>query len=170
MFFGLPIGPFELIIIACCALMALGPEKFPQATKVAMKTFRDIRKYMNDAQREIVTELNPMKNELAKFSKVDIENYLGNLIEDAQGPSDDSNEDTLSDEEEVMLTPDEYDNPDEWFEEDEEELVAEDHLEENIAGSEPVEESVSYNPHATTDEDESTPEAGGEDAREVPID
>ncbi|HIF05099.1 MAG TPA: preprotein translocase, partial [Candidatus Poseidoniales archaeon] len=55
------IGVFEIVLIAGLALMILGPDKFPEFAKISMRTVRDIRKYMSDAQRDIASELNPLK-------------------------------------------------------------------------------------------------------------
>ena len=161
--FGLSIGWSEIAVIAGFALMVLGPEKFPQVAKVAMKTFRDIRRYVNDAQRDIATELNPMKNELTKFSKIDIENYLENLMGDEKEPTNEIADDSSSDDDDVMLTPDEYDNPEEWFEQNEvENFIAVDDSDEGITGSEPIEESIPY--HAEAIEEDESPLNEEEDA------
>lgn len=157
--FGLSIGWFEIFAITCVALMVLGPEKFPQVAKLVMKSYRDIRKYMSDAQRDIATELNPLKSDLKKFSKVDIEKYLENLMEDDKDkPSSESEPDAFSDDE-VMLTPDEYDNPEEWFQEDDmypDEDGQADINDGIITETEVVEESVAYDPDASsTDEEDS---------------
>ena len=151
---GLPIGWFEVFVIGCAALMVLGPEKFPHVAKLSMKTFRDIRKYMTEAQRDITNELNPLKKDLEKFSKVDIEKYLEDLVDDDKGEDENSINDEQSDsfEDDVMLTPDEYDNPDDWFQEDAlEDDMPDDDLE--VTGSEAVEESVAYDPSATEEQE-----------------
>lgn len=150
--FGLSIGWFEIFVIGCVALMVLGPERFPQVAKLSMKTFRDIKKYMNDAQRDITKELNPMKDELKKFSKVDIEKYLEDLVDGDEKKTEDSPANEFNDDE-VMLTPDEYDNPEDWFTDDSlEDDMPDDGVE--VTGSEPIEETIAYDPNAETLEDE----------------
>ena len=88
------IGITELIVIAGVALMVLGPDKFPEFAKLAIRSMRDIRKYVADAQQEIAKELDPMKKKLDEASKIDPEAYLENLVGDGDG--DDEEDDTIN--------------------------------------------------------------------------
>ena len=72
--FGL--GLSELIIIAAIGLVFLGPEKFPEFAKIALRAFRDLRGYVDDIKREMAEELNPVKNELTKLAQIDTEDYV----------------------------------------------------------------------------------------------
>ncbi|PCJ67054.1 MAG: hypothetical protein COA73_00095 [Candidatus Hydrogenedentota bacterium] len=99
------IGITELILIAGIALMVLGPDKFPEFAKLAMRSMRDVRKYVADAQHEIAKELDPMKKSLNEVSKIDPEAYLDNLIGD--NDDDDDADDDGSVNLEPELTPEE---------------------------------------------------------------
>ncbi len=112
------IGMFEMILIAGIALMVLGPEKFPQVAKVAIRTFRDFKKYMSEAQRDIANELNPMKDELNSIKKVDVEDYVEKLLgTDDSETDEDSNGDVAADSD--------SDNTDDWHPEDRNEKMPE---------------------------------------------
>jgi len=52
------IGFFEFIIIAVIAIIALGPEKFPEAMVKVVKLFKSISKTLNEAKRSVEEELN----------------------------------------------------------------------------------------------------------------
>jgi Tat protein translocase TatB subunit len=96
------IGITELIVIAGIALIVLGPDKFPEFAKLAIRSMRDIRKYVADAQQEIAKELDPMKKKLDEASKIDPEAYLENLVGDSNDDEDDDSinpEPEFSDEE-----------------------------------------------------------------------
>ena len=82
------IGITEIMLIAGIALIFLGPEKFPEFAKIMARTVRDIRGYVQDAQKDIAEELKPIKKELDKLSSVDPEAYLEKLADAA----DDENE------------------------------------------------------------------------------
>ncbi|HOE66032.1 MAG TPA: twin-arginine translocase TatA/TatE family subunit [Candidatus Hydrogenedentes bacterium] len=71
----------EFLLLAAVALIILGPEKFPQYARIAIKTYRDIRRYFEEAKREIADELNPVKHELARLSRHDPETYIQRLVE-----------------------------------------------------------------------------------------
>lgn len=120
------IGMFEIIFIGGVALMILGPEKFPGFAKVSVRTFRDIKKYMAEAQREIATELNPMKKELDSLKKVDVEGYIEKLVGD-EDESDSSTEgaddyDDDYDDGEYNVEPDSSVIND-WYPEDQNEIM-----------------------------------------------
>jgi len=76
------IGIFELVVIAGVALVALGPEKFPEFAKMAARFLRDIRKYGAELQEEIGKELKPMQDEFRNLQKVDPEKYIESLIDE----------------------------------------------------------------------------------------
>ena len=122
--FNSGIGIFEIALIAGVALMLLGPEKFPGFAKVSVRTFRDIKKYMAEAQREIATELNPMKKELESFKKVDVEGYIDKLVADVE-KSDSTGEATdedFDDDGEYNVEPD-ASVVDDWYPEDQNEIM-----------------------------------------------
>lgn len=76
------IGFTEMIVVAGIALVVIGPEKFPDFAKMAIRTFRDLRGYFDDLKTEAVRELNPVRNELDKLSRVDPEKYIDALTRD----------------------------------------------------------------------------------------
>ena len=49
----LGIGMGEMIIIAIIALVVIGPEKFPDFAKIALRTMRDLRGYVDEIQGEV---------------------------------------------------------------------------------------------------------------------
>jgi sec-independent protein translocase protein TatB len=83
------VGFFEMAVIAGVALMVLGPEKFPEYAKIAMRGFRDVRKYMTEAQREITKELNPLKDELDEITRMNPESYLDDILKEEEEDYDD---------------------------------------------------------------------------------
>jgi sec-independent protein translocase protein TatB len=76
------IGFLEILLITGVALMVLGPEKFPEFAKIAMRGVRDVRKYMTEAQREITKELNPLKDELQDITRMNPESYLDDILKE----------------------------------------------------------------------------------------
>ena len=72
----LGIGMGEMLIIAAIALVAIGPEKFPDFAKMAIKTIRDLRGYMDDVKTEVAKELAPVKKEVRELSKYKPEDYI----------------------------------------------------------------------------------------------
>ena len=83
------IGVTELLVIAGVALVFLGPERFPEFAKIVARTFRDVRGYMDEAKRDIAKEIKPVKDELAKLSKIDPETYIEKLADTALDGEDD---------------------------------------------------------------------------------
>ena len=77
------VGMTEIMIIAGVALVVIGPDKFPGFAKIAIRTMKDIRGYVADAQRDIAKEIVPVKKELDKLSKIDPEKYIDSLTGDA---------------------------------------------------------------------------------------
>jgi len=77
----LGIGMGEMILIGAIALIVIGPEKFPDFAKIALRTVRDLRGYVDDIQNEVTKELKPLKRELDKVTK-DSEKYIDKLSKD----------------------------------------------------------------------------------------
>jgi len=73
------IGVGEIIVIAVIALIIMGPEKFPEFAKIAMRAFRDIRGYVDDIKKEMANELNPVKREINQLSRYKPEEYIDKL-------------------------------------------------------------------------------------------
>lgn len=68
----LGIGFTEMIVIAMIALVAIGPEKFPEVAKVFIRTWRDLRKNMDDLKSELTEELRPVQRELRQLGREDL--------------------------------------------------------------------------------------------------
>jgi sec-independent protein translocase protein TatB len=73
----------EIMVFAGIALVIIGPDKFPGFAKIAIRTMKDIRGYVADAQRDIAKEIIPVKKELDKLAKIDPEKYIDSLTGDA---------------------------------------------------------------------------------------
>jgi sec-independent protein translocase protein TatB len=73
------IGVGEIIVIAVIALIVMGPEKFPEFAKIAMRAFRDARGYFDDIKKEMANELNPVKREINQLSRYKPEEYIDKL-------------------------------------------------------------------------------------------
>jgi Tat protein translocase TatB subunit len=67
------------MIIAVIALIVLGPEKFPEYAKIAMRAYRDFRGYIDDIKREMTEELKPVKEELRELARHNPEEYVEDL-------------------------------------------------------------------------------------------
>ena len=76
------IGFTEMLIVAAVALVFLGPQKFPGFAKMAVRTFRDLRSYMDDVKEEVTKEILPVKKELTQLSRYDAETYINKLMDD----------------------------------------------------------------------------------------
>ncbi|MCX8065285.1 MAG: Sec-independent protein translocase protein TatB [Candidatus Hydrogenedentes bacterium] len=63
------IGFSEMLIIAGIALVLLGPEKFPEFAKMAVRAWRDLQKYMDEMKMEIAKEVKPLERELREVTK-----------------------------------------------------------------------------------------------------
>lgn len=74
----LGIGMGEMIIIAIIALVVIGPEKFPDFAKIALRTMRDLRGYVDEIQGEVSKELKPIKREIDKISR-ESQSYIDKL-------------------------------------------------------------------------------------------
>lgn len=73
------LGVTEMIVIGILALVVLGPEKFPTFAKVALRAYRDLRGYIDDAKRDITKELNPLKKDLNELSRYRPEDIIDKL-------------------------------------------------------------------------------------------
>lgn len=73
------IGVGEIVVIAVIALIVMGPEKFPEFAKIAMRAFRDVRGYVDDIKKEMANELNPVKREINQLSRYKPEEYIDKL-------------------------------------------------------------------------------------------
>ena len=51
------IGFWELVVVAIVALLVVGPERLPDLARDAGKWISAVRKFINNARREIETEL-----------------------------------------------------------------------------------------------------------------
>lgn len=75
------IGFTEMIIIAGIALVVLGPEKFPEFAKIAIRAIRDIRGYFDEVKTEIAKEVKPLEKELNEITRKSNEIYREILTE-----------------------------------------------------------------------------------------
>jgi len=75
------IGFTEMIIIAGIALVVLGPEKFPEFAKIAIRAIRDIRGYFDEVKTEIAKEVKPLERELNEITRKGNELYREILTE-----------------------------------------------------------------------------------------
>jgi sec-independent protein translocase protein TatB len=91
------IGFGEMILIAGIALVVIGPEKFPDFAKIALRTIRDFRGYMDDIKQEVGKELRPVQKELQALSRYDPETYLNKLTADEKKPASSSKSSTSYD-------------------------------------------------------------------------
>jgi sec-independent protein translocase protein TatB len=82
------IGPGEMILIAGIALVVIGPERFPEFAKIVMRTFRDLRGYVDDVKGELRKELQPVKKEIDDVSRYKPEDYIDALTDGSSGESD----------------------------------------------------------------------------------
>lgn len=73
------IGTGELILLGIIALVVLGPEKFPEFAKIAMRAFRDLRGYVDDIKSEMAAELKPVQREIQQLAYRDPEEYIDKL-------------------------------------------------------------------------------------------
>ena len=75
------LGLSEILIIAAIALVALGPEKFPEFVKIALRAYRDFRGYIDDIKKEMAEELHPIKKELQQLAQYNPEDYVEKLAQ-----------------------------------------------------------------------------------------
>lgn len=98
------LGMWELLVIGGIALVIMGPEKFPEFVKTAMKTFRELRGFWDEARHEITKELRPVQDEMRQISQHRPEDYIDSLMgdeddeDDTEDPYYDSNHDYNHDE------------------------------------------------------------------------
>ena len=81
--FGL--GMTEILLIAIVAVIALGPDKLPEAMVKIAKMFNSVKKGINDAKTTLDNELNisELKAEANKF-KAQIEDTKSSLMADTK--------------------------------------------------------------------------------------
>lgn len=79
----LGIGMGEMIIIGIIALIVIGPEKFPDFAKIALRTMRDLRGYVDEIQGEVTKEFKPIKSELNKLSR-DSKSYIDKISKETE--------------------------------------------------------------------------------------
>lgn len=82
------VGMPELLVIAGIALIILGPEKFPTQAKVFLRMVREFREHWDDAKRDIMSELNPVKKEFRELRKFKPEELLDKLTGEGQQAMD----------------------------------------------------------------------------------
>lgn len=87
------LGMGEMLLIAGIALVVLGPEKFPEYAKIAMRAFRDMRGYVDEVKREMAEELRPVKKEIQELSRHNPEDYIDSITEAVTSVDDDDEED-----------------------------------------------------------------------------
>jgi sec-independent protein translocase protein TatB len=80
------IGFSEMVLIAGIALIVIGPEKFPDFAKLAIRTIRDLRGYIDEIKSEVSKELKPIKKEMDTLSRIDPEKYIDSLTKEAPAP------------------------------------------------------------------------------------
>jgi sec-independent protein translocase protein TatB len=73
------LGLSEILIIAAIALVIMGPEKFPEFMKIALRAYRDFRGYIDDIKHEMAEELHPVKRELQQLARYNPEEYVESL-------------------------------------------------------------------------------------------
>src|ERR1051325_10830710 len=78
------IGTGEIIVIAVVALIFLGPEQFPTQAKVFLRMLREFREHWDDAKRDILNELNPVKKEFRDLGRYKPEDLLDKLTGEDQ--------------------------------------------------------------------------------------
>ena len=75
----LGIGPWEMIVIAAVALVVIGPERFPEFAKIVLRTFRDLRSYVDEVKEDVGKELKPVRKHLEDLSKHSPDEYLADV-------------------------------------------------------------------------------------------
>ncbi|RBQ28702.1 Sec-independent protein translocase protein TatB [Aliarcobacter vitoriensis] len=78
-------GITEILLIAIVAVIALGPDKLPDAMVKIAKLFNSVKKGLNDAKTTLDNELNisELKNEANKF-KAQIEDTKNSLMSETK--------------------------------------------------------------------------------------
>ena len=75
----LGIGIGEMVLIAGIALVVIGPEKFPDFAKIALRTVRDLRGYVDDIKEEVTKEMRPVRDELNTLTRYEPEALIDGL-------------------------------------------------------------------------------------------
>jgi sec-independent protein translocase protein TatB len=79
----------ELIIIGAIALVVIGPEKFPEFAKIAMRAYRDLRGYVDDIKREMAEEMKPVQREIQQLAQYNPEDYIEHMAKAVAAIDDD---------------------------------------------------------------------------------
>jgi sec-independent protein translocase protein TatB len=66
-FFG--VGPFELLLIAILALIFIGPQRLPGVIQQVMRTYHELRNYLDEARATLTQELEPLREELENVTR-----------------------------------------------------------------------------------------------------
>ena len=83
------LGMSELIIIGAIALVVIGPEKFPEFAKIAMRAYRDLRGYVDDIKREMAEEIKPVQREIQQLAQYNPEDYIEHMAKAVAAIDDD---------------------------------------------------------------------------------
>lgn len=131
----LGIGFFEMIVIAGIALVVIGPEKFPDFAKIAVRTIRELRGYMDEMKTELNKELKPVKKELYTLKEHNPGKYLDSLSKPVVAPA------TPYDRKEGETTPEPTENLESEMAGDENKTEPEDSADEAAVNPEPDHDS-----------------------------
>ncbi len=112
------IGMGEIILLMAIALIVIGPDKFPQFAKIVIRTFRDLRNYVDDVKHELSKELRPVETEMRKLSTMDPENLIDALTGETENPSGDPEKATATSETDASASSQEQSPPTPSTEED----------------------------------------------------
>jgi sec-independent protein translocase protein TatB len=160
------IGMSEIVIIFGVALVVIGPEKFPDFAKIAMRTFRDLRGYVDEAKAEIAKEIKPVKEEMRELSKHKPEEYLDALTKsdsdsDEYGSEygDEYGQDTPVDNPDDNAESDLAGEPYESYSEQESRWPSDSQDDEAAAGGTPATETQEQETTAAQEDPDDTPEA-----------
>jgi len=100
------LGMSEVMIVAVIALVVLGPEKFPEYAKIAMRAYRDFRGYIDDIKREMANELKPVKDEIRELARHNPEEYVEDLAKAISSLDDDEGKDVSLSSAGTAISPD----------------------------------------------------------------
>jgi len=73
------LGMWEIVLIAIIALVVMGPEKFPEFAKIALRAFRDLRGYIDEVKHEVANEIKPVQTEMRQLTKHNPEAFIEKL-------------------------------------------------------------------------------------------
>lgn len=72
------IGFWELVVIAICALLVLGPERLPRFASQAGRWLGRIKRYANNARRELESEMDMHRDRDFRETLSDIDDLKRN--------------------------------------------------------------------------------------------